>query len=123
MAAITVETTAAADEHGRAEGLRRTAAHAFSKAARAVRSGVGTVAVQAPPAATRAAREGARDTVVALQGLPDHTLRSAAAGSVAFGAGLYVAGRRRMALAVVAVTALVAGAAAATRPHDTEGRG
>ena len=88
------------------------------QAVRAARSGVQagaeTVVGHAPQAAG-AARAGVHGTAVALQQLPDSTLRSLAASSIGLGAGLYLSGRRRLAIAASVVPALLAGVAI-TRP-------
>jgi len=71
------------------------------------------------PATARATQAGARATTSALQQLPDSTLRSLAASSAGLGAGLYLAGKNRLLVALGVVPAIVVGAAIALRPHKT----
>ena len=63
-----------------------------------------------------ATRAGAHATTSALQTLPDSTLRWLAASSVGLGAGLYLAGKRRLVIAAGVAPALIMGAAIALRP-------
>ena len=67
-------------------------------------------------ATTTATRTGAHDTTSALQTLPDSTLRWLAASSVGLGAGLYLAGKQRLLIAVGIAPAVFMGAAIALRP-------
>jgi hypothetical protein len=71
------------------------------------------------PAAVKATQAGAQATTDALQQLPDTTLRSLAASSAGLGAGLYLAGKNRLLVALGVVPAIVVGAAIALRPHKT----
>jgi hypothetical protein len=66
----------------------------------------------------RATGAGAASTTSALQALPDSTLRGFAATSVGLGAGLYLAGMRRVVVAAGLVPALLAGAAIVLRRVD-----
>jgi hypothetical protein len=61
-------------------------------------------------------RAGAHGTTSALQTLPDPTLRWLAAASVGLGAGFYLAGAPRLAIAAGSAPALILGAAIALRP-------
>jgi hypothetical protein len=63
-----------------------------------------------------ATRDGARATTSALQTLPDSTLRWLAASSVGLGAGLYLAGKKRILIAAGVAPAVIMGAAIALRP-------
>jgi len=82
---------------------------------RATRSGATSV-IQRVPATVSATQAGARATTSALQQLPDSTLQSIAASSAGLGAGLYLAGRRRLAVAAGVIPALIVGVAIAARP-------
>jgi hypothetical protein len=68
------------------------------------------------PSAARATQAGAQATTIALQRLPDSTLRWMAATSLGLAAGLQVAGAPRLARAAGIVPALFMGAAIALRP-------
>jgi hypothetical protein len=68
------------------------------------------------PATISATQAGARATTTALQHLPDSTLQNLAASSAGLGAGLYLAGRRRLAVAAGVIPALIVSAAIAVRP-------
>jgi hypothetical protein len=68
------------------------------------------------PATVAATQSGARATASALQTLPDTTLRSIAATSIGLGAGLFLAGKRRLAVAAGVGPALVMGVAMILRP-------
>jgi hypothetical protein len=68
------------------------------------------------PGTVRATRAGARATTIALLKVPDSTLRPLAASSAGLGAGLYLAGKRRLAIAAGLAPALIMGAAIALRP-------
>jgi hypothetical protein len=81
----------------------------------AARGGVTTVIAHAP-GTVRATQSAVRSTTSALQALPDSTLRSLAASSIGLGAGLYLAGRHRLAVAAGVGPALVVGTAIALRP-------
>jgi hypothetical protein len=70
------------------------------------------------PATARATRTAARETVSALQTLPDSTLRSLAATSVGLGVGLSFTRARRVAFLVGMVPAALIGAAIAARPVE-----
>lgn len=71
------------------------------------------------PGTLHATRAGARGTTNALQTLPDSTLRGFAAGSVGLGAGFYLAGAPRLAVAAGVAPALIMGAAIVLRPHES----
>jgi hypothetical protein len=81
---------------------------------KSARDGASTLVARLPATLT-ATQAGARATTTALQKLPDSTLRSLAATSAGVGAGLYLAGRRRVAVAAGIVPALF-GAAIVLRP-------
>ena len=85
---------------------------------RATRNGA-TSLLERVPATLSATQAGARATTSALQQLPDSTLQSLAASSAGLGAGLYLAGRRRLAVAAGVIPALVVGIAIAARPVKT----
>jgi hypothetical protein len=68
------------------------------------------------PGTMNATRAGAHATTSALQTLPDSTLRWLSASSVGLGAGLYLAGKRRLVIAAGVAPALVMGVAIAIRP-------
>jgi hypothetical protein len=68
------------------------------------------------PRTMRATRAGAHGTTSALQTLPDSTLRGLAASSVGLGAGFYLAGAPRLAIAAGIAPALIMGAAIVLRP-------
>jgi hypothetical protein len=68
------------------------------------------------PAAVDATQAGAHATTTTLQKLSDSNLRSLAASSVGLGAGLYVSGKHRLAVAAGVVPALIVAAAIALRP-------
>ena len=81
----------------------------------AARTGATSLARRVPET-MNATLAGASATTSALQKLPDSTLRSLAASSVGLGAGFYLTGRRRLAVAAGVAPALVMGAAIALRP-------
>jgi hypothetical protein len=81
---------------------------------KSVRDGATTLVGRIPGTMT-ATRERAQATTTALQKLPDSTLRSLAVTSASFGAGLFLAGRRRVAIAAGIVPAFL-GAAIVLRP-------
>ena len=89
-----------------------------SGSAHAIRNGASNLVARLP-ATARATQAGARATTSALQQLPDSTLRSLAASSAGLGAGLYLAGKNRLLVALGVVPAIVVGAAIALRPHKT----
>jgi hypothetical protein len=70
------------------------------------------------PGTMDATRAGAAETTTALQTLPDPTLRSLAASSVALGAGFYLAGAPRVVVAAGVVPAMILGAAIVLRPTE-----
>ena len=82
---------------------------------RATRNGA-TKLLRRVPATVSATQAGARATTSALQQLPDSALQSLAASSAGLGAGLYLAGKRRLAIAAGVVPALIVGVAIALRP-------
>lgn len=69
------------------------------------------------PGTIHATRAGAHGTTSALQTLPDPTLRGLAATSVGLGAGFYLAGAPRLAVAAGVAPALLMGAAIVLRPN------
>lgn len=69
------------------------------------------------PGTIRAIRAGARETTSALQTLPDPTLRSLAGSALGLGAGFYVGGAPRLAVAAGLAPAAVLGAAMVLRPN------
>jgi hypothetical protein len=79
------------------------------------RDGAGQIADHAPET-VHATQVGAMATTRELQKLPDSTLRWLAATSVGMGAGLYLAGKRRVVVAAGLVPAVAMGAAIALRP-------
>jgi hypothetical protein len=81
----------------------------------AARAGMATLVSHAPET-VKAATSAARATTGALQTLPDEALRSLTASSIGLGAGLYLAGKHRLAVAAGVGPALVVGAAIASRP-------
>jgi hypothetical protein len=83
--------------------------------ARAIRSGYSAVARHVPGAVS-ATQAGLEQTTTALRRLPDSTLRSLAAGSMAVGAGLYLAGKHRVAVAASLVPTVIVGVAILGRP-------
>jgi hypothetical protein len=89
--------------------VKRASGLALSRVSRLVGGAVGTM---------RATRAGAASTTSALQAYPDSTLRGFAATSIGLGAGLYVAGKRRLVVAAGLVPALLAGAAIVLRRVD-----
>ena len=70
------------------------------------------------PGTMLATRAGAHGTTSALQTLPDPTLRWLAATSVGLGAGFYLAGAPRLAIAAGIAPALLMGAAIVLRPIE-----
>jgi hypothetical protein len=95
-----------------------------SAAAAGIRTGVSAVRrgvlglLARMPATARATRTAARETVGALQTLPDDTLRSLAATSVGLGVGLSFTRARRLAFVVGMVPAALIGAAIVARPVE-----
>jgi len=76
--------------------------------------------IERTPGTMQATRAGAHALTVALQTLPDSTLRWLAAGSVGFGAGLYLAGAPRVVTAAGVAPALAIAAAIALRPIESK---
>ena len=72
--------------------------------------------VKRVPGTVLAARTGAQGTTNALRTLPDSTLGWLAASSVGLGAGFYLAGAPRLAIAAGVAPALFMGAAILGRP-------
>ena len=72
--------------------------------------------VKRVPGTVHAARTGAQGTTNALRTLPDSTLGWLAASSVGLGAGFYLAGAPRLAIAAGVAPALFMGAAILGRP-------
>jgi hypothetical protein len=99
-------------------GHLTTIVRRMSGSARIVRNGAANL-VGRLPASVKATQAGAQATTSALQKLPDTTLRSLAASSAGLGAGLYLAGKNRLLVALGVVPAIVVGAAIALRPHKT----
>jgi hypothetical protein len=79
------------------------------------RTGAEQVAEHLPEAVERA-RVGAYETTTTLQTMPDPTLRLLAAASLGLGAGLYLAGKRRLITLVALAPALILAVAIVTRP-------
>jgi hypothetical protein len=101
-----------------AEALRARAAglaRGVSGAVTLSRAGAATL-ISHLPGTMHATRAGAHGTTSALQSLPDTTLRSLAATSLGLGAGFYLAGAPRLAVAAGVAPALVMGAAIVLRP-------
>jgi len=88
---------------------RRAGELALGRVTRVVASAAGTM---------RATGVGAARTTSALKALPDSTLRGFAATSIGLGAGLYLAGTRRLVIAAGLVPALLAGTAIVLRRVD-----
>jgi hypothetical protein len=106
---------------GSAHAIRNRASNLVGRlrvAVRATQAGASNLVARLP-ATARATQAGARATTSALQQLPDSTLRSLAASSAGLGAGLYLAGKNRLLVALGVVPAIVVGAAIALRPHRT----
>jgi len=106
---------------GSAHAIRNRASNLVGRlrvAVRATQAGASNLVARLP-ATARATQAGARATTSALQPLPDSTLRSLAASSAGLGAGLYLAGKNRLLVALGVVPAIVVGAAIALRPHKT----
>ncbi len=95
----------------RAAGLARGVSGAVTLS----RAGAATLIAHLP-GTVHATRAGAHGTTSALQSLPDTTLRSLAATSVGLGAGFYLAGAPRLAVAAGVAPAIVMGAAIVLRP-------
>lgn len=74
------------------------------------------------PGTVGATRSAASRTTRALQTLPDATLRSMTATTLGVGAGLYLAGRHRLAVAAGVGPALFMGAAIVLRPTKPAAR-
>lgn len=106
---------------GSAKAVRNGAASLVERVPatiRATRNGAANL-LERVPATISATQAGARATTSALQQLPDSTLQSLAASSAGLGAGLYLAGRRRLAVAAGVIPALIVGVAIALRPVKT----
>ena len=73
------------------------------------------------PATLHATHAGANGATSMLRTLPDSTLRWLAASSVGLGAGLYLAGAPRLAIAAGVAPALFMGAAIVGRPIKSVG--
>jgi hypothetical protein len=93
-----------------------------SEAVAGVRSGVSAVRramvglIAHLPATARVTRTATRETMGALQTLPDDTLRSLAATAMGLGIGLSFTRARRLAFVAGMVPAALIGAAIAARP-------
>jgi hypothetical protein len=99
--------------------VRATISRRASGAVKSVRAAASKLIGRAPHAmqdTMTATRDGARATTSALQTLPDSTLRWLAASSVGLGAGLYLAGKKRILIAAGVAPAVIMGAAIALRP-------
>ena len=77
-----------------------------------------TSVIERTPRTVHAARAGAHEATIALQRLPDSTLRWLAASSVGLAAGLQVAGAPRLVRLAGVGSALFMGAAIASRPAE-----
>jgi hypothetical protein len=106
---------------GSARVVRNGAANLVERLPATVRATLAGVSnlVGRLPATVKATQVGVQATTGALQQLPDTTLRSLAASSAGLGAGLYLAGKNRLLVALGIVPAIVVGAAIALRPHKT----
>jgi hypothetical protein len=71
--------------------------------------------------AVAATRGGFRWTTTTVQAMPNSTSRSLAAGSVGFGAGLYMGGAPRFVAAAGVAPAVVIGTAILLRPNKQDG--
>jgi hypothetical protein len=99
--------------------IRASIARRASGAIKRVRAQAARILARAPGTvqdSVAATKDGARATTTALQTLPDSTLRWLAASSVGLGAGLYLAGKQRLLIAVGIAPAVFMGAAIALRP-------
>ena len=99
----------------RLKGAGRRVKGSMSGSLRVARNGVAKLSERAP-GTWSATQAGARRTTIALQKLPDTTLRSMAASTAGVGAGLYLAGKRRLGILAGVIPAAVMGAAIALRP-------
>jgi hypothetical protein len=79
-----------------------------------------TPLIERAPGTLQAMRAAAHGMTVALQTLPDSTLRTLAAGSVGLGAGLCLAGAPRVVAAAGVTSALAVAAAIVLRPIEPE---
>ena len=131
MKTIEIEIETAEGEHDPLEGLRHgteqirtrtseVAGH-VSAIAGGARPRAGRVAEQLPAVFDRL-RSGAGRGVTSLQRMPDSGLRLAAAVAVGFGAGLRLAGARRLAALAGFAPASILGFAIVSRPHEARPR-
>ena len=111
-------TTVVRRVSGSAKAARNGAANLLGRVPgtiRTTRNGAANL-IGRVPGTIRTTQAGALATTTALQQLPDSTLQSIAASSAGLGAGLYLAGRRRLAVAAGVIPALIVGVAIAVRP-------
>lgn len=99
----------------RLRGPLKSIVRRVSGAAKIARTNATRLIVRVP-GTIHATRVGAHGTTSALQTLPDPTLRGLAATSVGLGAGFYLAGAPRLAVAAGVAPALLMGAAIVLRP-------
>ncbi len=115
--AETVETRVT-DPSGSTSDLRRPIARVGRRVSGALKT-VGrsaTAVLDRLPATLDATRGGAQGTTRSLQTLPDPTLRALSATSLGLGAGFYLAGAPRLAVAAGVAPALIMGVAMLLRP-------
>jgi hypothetical protein len=93
------------------------AAHRVTGAIKVAGTSAATV-IRRVPGTVHATHVGASGTTNALRRLPDSTLRWLAASSVGLGAGFYLAGAPRLAIAAGVAPALFMGAAIVGRPIE-----
>ena len=101
----------------RVRGNLRRIGHQVLDGVRKVRAAAVAVVEQVPETAD-AARTGALDTAVAVQRLPNSTLRWLAASSVGLGTGFFLSGAPRVVIAAGMTPALILGAAIVARSTD-----
>jgi len=131
MTTIEIEVETAESEHDPLEGLRHGTEQIRTRTSE-VMGHVSAIAGDARPRAGRVAeqlsavfdrlRSGAGRGVTSLQRMPDSGLRLAAAVAVGFGAGLRLAGARRLATLAGFAPASILGFAIVSRPHEPRPR-
>jgi hypothetical protein len=129
--AIEIETETAEGDHDPFEGLRHGTEQIRARTSEVighvsaiagdVRPRAGQVAEQLPAVFGRVRSVGRRG-VTSLQRVPDSRLRLAAAVAIGFGAGLRLAGARRLATLAGFAPASILGFAIVSRPHEARPR-
>ena len=99
----------------RGQRLKTAVRRASGRPIKVAQDGAATLRARLP-GTVNATRSAARATTNALQTLPDTTLRSMTATALGVGAGLYLAGKHRLAVAAGVGPALFVGAAIMLRP-------